>query len=207
MVFISARSLERLCLLKWERSKQKVLERCKNSLTSCVYFCDCDHKVDGNLHSAKKKCDYGVGLSRMMNGNVVASERPGHSIFEGHFSSHCSDLFNSKLTHLSWLPSAQSSWSRSRAISIQFSSGSVWMVSKGNIYSIRQPARFWIWITQELGVIVGRRECYSVETITQHPFMLNCRDKNHFKGVGRKRNPWSCSRPCYRWKGCRRSDR
>ncbi|KAG6816791.1 hypothetical protein H0H87_002947 [Tephrocybe sp. NHM501043] len=27
-------------------------------------------------------CDYGVGLSRMMNGNVVASERPGHSILE-----------------------------------------------------------------------------------------------------------------------------
>ncbi|KNZ81047.1 Alpha-aminoadipic semialdehyde dehydrogenase [Termitomyces sp. J132] len=28
------------------------------------------------------QCDYGVGLSRMMNGNVVASERPGHSILE-----------------------------------------------------------------------------------------------------------------------------
>ncbi|KAF8062252.1 NAD-aldehyde dehydrogenase [Lyophyllum atratum] len=27
-------------------------------------------------------CDYAVGLSRMMNGNVVASERPGHSILE-----------------------------------------------------------------------------------------------------------------------------
>ncbi|KAF9011864.1 Aldehyde/histidinol dehydrogenase [Cyathus striatus] len=27
-------------------------------------------------------CDYGVGLSRMMNGRVVASERPGHSILE-----------------------------------------------------------------------------------------------------------------------------
>lgn len=26
--------------------------------------------------------DYGVGLSRMMNGRVVASERPGHSIYE-----------------------------------------------------------------------------------------------------------------------------
>lgn len=28
-------------------------------------------------------CDYAVGLSRMMNGRVVASERPGHSILEG----------------------------------------------------------------------------------------------------------------------------
>ncbi|KAG5639746.1 hypothetical protein H0H81_000026 [Sphagnurus paluster] len=28
------------------------------------------------------RCDYAVGLSRMMNGNVVASERPGHSILE-----------------------------------------------------------------------------------------------------------------------------
>lgn len=28
------------------------------------------------------QCDYAVGLSRMMNGNVVASERPGHSILE-----------------------------------------------------------------------------------------------------------------------------
>ncbi|KZT22304.1 NAD-aldehyde dehydrogenase [Neolentinus lepideus HHB14362 ss-1] len=27
-------------------------------------------------------CDYGVGLSRMMNGRVVSSERPGHSIVE-----------------------------------------------------------------------------------------------------------------------------
>ncbi|KIM41628.1 hypothetical protein M413DRAFT_445600 [Hebeloma cylindrosporum] len=27
-------------------------------------------------------CDYAVGLSRMMNGRVVASERPGHSILE-----------------------------------------------------------------------------------------------------------------------------
>ncbi|KAJ7628542.1 NAD-aldehyde dehydrogenase [Roridomyces roridus] len=28
------------------------------------------------------QCDYAVGLSRMMNGRVVASERPGHSILE-----------------------------------------------------------------------------------------------------------------------------
>lgn len=27
-------------------------------------------------------CDYGVGLSRMMNGRVISSERPGHSILE-----------------------------------------------------------------------------------------------------------------------------
>ncbi|KAF9557819.1 NAD-aldehyde dehydrogenase [Agrocybe pediades] len=27
-------------------------------------------------------CDYTVGLSRMMNGRIVASERPGHSIYE-----------------------------------------------------------------------------------------------------------------------------
>jgi aldehyde dehydrogenase family 7 protein A1 len=30
-----------------------------------------------------EKCDYAVGLSRMMNGRIVASERPGHSIYEG----------------------------------------------------------------------------------------------------------------------------
>lgn len=29
------------------------------------------------------QCDYAVGLSRMMNGRVVASERQGHSILEG----------------------------------------------------------------------------------------------------------------------------
>lgn len=29
------------------------------------------------------QCDYAVGLSRMMNGRVVSSERPGHSILEG----------------------------------------------------------------------------------------------------------------------------
>ncbi|KAL1658438.1 Aldehyde/histidinol dehydrogenase [Schizophyllum commune] len=28
-------------------------------------------------------CDYGVGLSRMMNGRYIASERPGHTILEG----------------------------------------------------------------------------------------------------------------------------
>lgn len=29
------------------------------------------------------QADYAVGLSRMMNGRVVASERPGHTILEG----------------------------------------------------------------------------------------------------------------------------
>jgi aldehyde dehydrogenase family 7 protein A1 len=29
------------------------------------------------------QCDYAVGLSRMMNGRVVNSERPGHTILEG----------------------------------------------------------------------------------------------------------------------------
>ena len=33
------------------------------------------------------QADYAVGLSRMMNGNFIASERPGHSILEGSFSS------------------------------------------------------------------------------------------------------------------------
>ena len=33
------------------------------------------------------QCDYAVGLSRMMNGRVVNSERPGHTIFEGEFCS------------------------------------------------------------------------------------------------------------------------
>jgi aldehyde dehydrogenase family 7 protein A1 len=32
--------------------------------------------------SLKTKCDYAVGLSRMMNGRIVASERPGHTILE-----------------------------------------------------------------------------------------------------------------------------
>ena len=29
------------------------------------------------------ECDYAVGLSRMMNGRMVNSERPGHTILEG----------------------------------------------------------------------------------------------------------------------------
>lgn len=33
------------------------------------------------------QADYAVGLSRMMNGRVVASERAGHSILEGTVSS------------------------------------------------------------------------------------------------------------------------
>ncbi|KAH9996296.1 Aldehyde/histidinol dehydrogenase [Russula vinacea] len=32
-------------------------------------------------------CDYAVGLSRMMNGRVVNSERPGHTILEGYSKS------------------------------------------------------------------------------------------------------------------------
>ena len=35
-----------------------------------------------------RQCDYAVGLSRMMNGRVVASERSGHSILEGQASGH-----------------------------------------------------------------------------------------------------------------------
>ena len=38
-------------------------------------------KVNCTLN--RLKADYAVGLSRMMNGRVVASERPGHSILEG----------------------------------------------------------------------------------------------------------------------------
>ncbi|KAH0578514.1 hypothetical protein H2248_003655 [Termitomyces sp. 'cryptogamus'] len=37
---------------------------------------------EGEVQEFIDICDYGVGLSRMMNGNVVASERPGHSILE-----------------------------------------------------------------------------------------------------------------------------
>jgi aldehyde dehydrogenase family 7 protein A1 len=29
------------------------------------------------------ECDYAVGLSRMLNGRVINSERPGHTILEG----------------------------------------------------------------------------------------------------------------------------
>lgn len=35
------------------------------------------------LSDCRIECDYAVGLSRMMNGRVVASERPGHIILEG----------------------------------------------------------------------------------------------------------------------------
>ena len=31
------------------------------------------------------QCDYAVGLSRMMYGKVINSERPGHTILEGVF--------------------------------------------------------------------------------------------------------------------------
>ncbi|KAG8686835.1 hypothetical protein FRC11_008271 [Ceratobasidium sp. 423] len=37
---------------------------------------------EGEVHEFVDICDYAVGLSRMMNGRVVASERPGHSILE-----------------------------------------------------------------------------------------------------------------------------
>ncbi|THH08790.1 hypothetical protein EW145_g2462, partial [Phellinidium pouzarii] len=37
---------------------------------------------EGEVQEFIDICDYAVGLSRMMNGNVVSSERPGHTIFE-----------------------------------------------------------------------------------------------------------------------------
>ena len=44
--------------------------------SSCCFF-----------HVPKKRfvleCDYAVGLSRMLNGRVINSERPGHTILEG----------------------------------------------------------------------------------------------------------------------------
>lgn len=46
------------------------------------------------LNAQVTKCDYAVGLSRMMNGNVVASERPGHSILEGTSLSSLSNVIN-----------------------------------------------------------------------------------------------------------------
>ena len=62
----------------------------RSLLISCVFRPhDLTHEVYVNHHSVK--CDYGVGLSRMMTGNVVASERPGHSILEGMPSFPCSD--------------------------------------------------------------------------------------------------------------------
>jgi aldehyde dehydrogenase family 7 protein A1 len=37
---------------------------------------------EGEVQEFIDICDYAVGLSRMMNGQVIASERPGHSILE-----------------------------------------------------------------------------------------------------------------------------
>ncbi|KAH8104450.1 NAD-aldehyde dehydrogenase [Phellopilus nigrolimitatus] len=37
---------------------------------------------EGEVQEFVDICDYAVGLSRMMNGNVVSSERPGHTILE-----------------------------------------------------------------------------------------------------------------------------
>jgi len=39
----------------------------------------------GSERLAISQCDYAVGLSRMMNGKVISSERPGHTILEGVF--------------------------------------------------------------------------------------------------------------------------
>lgn len=39
--------------------------------------------IGSKINDFPPQCDYAVGLSRMMNGRVVASERPGHSILEG----------------------------------------------------------------------------------------------------------------------------
>ena len=55
--------------------------------------------------------DYAVGLSRMMNGRVVASERPGHSILESALQPgthpHCTQLTSIRVkfrTHWASLP-------------------------------------------------------------------------------------------------------
>ena len=43
------------------------------------------------------QCDYAVGLSRMMNGKVINSERPGHTILEGVFERFCASGPSSSL--------------------------------------------------------------------------------------------------------------
>ena len=80
-----------------------------------------------------QKCDYAVGLSRMMNGNVVASERPGHTIFEG--LSPCGLPDDPSDTLLSTEPS----WSRCRAVGIQFSCRCIRLVCM--IFRPREPTR------------------------------------------------------------------
>ena len=62
----------------------------------------------GNTSHLCAQCDYAVGLSRMMNGRVVNSERPGHTILEGK-SRVTSDLCHSLNLSLSFLSSSESS--------------------------------------------------------------------------------------------------
>lgn len=60
--------------------------------------------------------DYGVGLSRMMNGRIVASERPGHSIYER------TDLFFWTVGILTGVGSSKPSRSIGRALCFQLPS-------------------------------------------------------------------------------------
>ena len=63
----------------------------------------------------------------MMNGRVISSERPGHSILEG-MHVNLKRGFYFKLMTVSLLHSAQSTWRSCCLERFQLSRGGIWMV-------------------------------------------------------------------------------
>lgn len=128
------------------------------------------------------QADYAVGLSRMMNGRFIASERPGHSILEGTSLSHPNNKGH-KLT--SWILSTESSKSTGRRrspISIQF------------------PRRC---LRMESRPFSRSRKRHALETSTQHTVVLH-RDYEVDCGcIGEEWDSGRCCGACDGWKGCR----
>jgi len=60
---------------------QEVVDIVSGGGPTCI--CIYSNRLAEGLSLFDSQCDYAVGLSRMMNGRVIDSERPGHTILEG----------------------------------------------------------------------------------------------------------------------------
>jgi aldehyde dehydrogenase family 7 member A1 len=58
------------------------------------------NRLAEDLSLFDSQCDYAVGLSRMMNGRVINSERPGHTILEGELKGFPSSKLRGPITPL-----------------------------------------------------------------------------------------------------------
>ena len=110
-----------------------------------------------------------------MNGRVVASERPGHSILEG-------TMLLCMFSSYSPIPSSQPPRCRCRPLRIQLPRRRVWLEPRALL-------RCW--------------ERDHLEARTEHTSLLHRSDQDRFRGAEEERHPWRGRDPGYGRKGGR----